>query len=669
MYFFRKMCKMIKRLNLFYRLTISIIIFINICWGFSNIVLAEEAIIPHPLNPLTEQEINTAVTIVKEQKNLSETAIFPIISLQEPDKKAVLNFTPGKSFLRQVFLQVYEIELNKTFTGTVNLNTKNLTSWQEIPHGQPAILNPDYAIANEVVKSDLRWQIAMQKRGIKDFKNVEISCWGAGILNKAEAKSGNRICRALSYYQGKHWNFYARPIEGVLVTVNLNKGEVDSFVDNGIVPLSQENWDYDVNASSQVIAPPKTLNINQSEGTSFQIKGNEITWQGWKFRYLMHPREGLVLYLVKYNDGEKDRSILYRGSLSEMAVPYGHPQPNWSFRNAFDVGEYNLGLLANKLELGKEIPENGVLLNTVFANPEGEPFTIPALVGIYERDNGILWKHFNYRNQQKYISRNRELVMKMMATVDNYDYSINWIFRQDGTLEVENELTGIDLVQGTASIKQTENKSFGRLLAKNIFGVNHQHFFNYRLDLDIDGQANSVMEMNVEALPMGDKNPLGNAITVEDTPLKTEKSAVRDMDIQHSREWMIASADKQNNLGVSPAYMLMPGGNTILYAVEGANIRKKAGFATHHFWVTKYKPNEMYAGGDYPNQTQLGEGLPKYIGDNESVNNEDLVVWYTMGITHIPRPEDWPVMPTHRVGFKLMPRGFFKRNPAINLGE
>ena len=209
-------------------------------------------------------------------------------------------------------------------------------------------LSPDYAIAEEVVKSDLRWQIAMQKRGIKDFENVEISCWGAGILSEEEAKSGNRICRALSYYKGKHWNFYARPIEGVLVTVNLNKGEVDSFVDNGIVPISQENWDYDVNAFNQVIAPPKPLNINQPEGTSFQIQGNEISWQGWKFRYLMHPREGLVLYLVKYDDGEKDRSILYRGSLSEMAVPYGDSQPNWSFRNAFDVGEYNLGLLANQ---------------------------------------------------------------------------------------------------------------------------------------------------------------------------------------------------------------------------------------------------------------------------------------------------------------------------------
>ncbi|RUS95804.1 hypothetical protein DSM107003_29800 [Trichormus variabilis SAG 1403-4b] len=256
----------------------------------------------------------------------------------------------------------------------------------------------------------------------------------------------------------------------------------------------------------------------------------------------------------------------------------------------------------------------------------------------------------------------------MTTAVDNYDYSINWIFHQDGTLEVQNELTGIVLAQGTAAIKQ-ENNNFGRLIAKNIFGVNHQHFFNYRLDLDVDGQTNSVMEMNVQSLPISDKNPLGNAITVEDTPLIKEKTAVRDLDIKHSREWMIANADKQNSLGVNSAYMLMPGGNTIMYAVEGAKIREKAAFATHHLWVTKYKPGEMYAGGDYPNQTKMGEGLPKYIADNESLQNEDIVVWYTMGMTHVPRPEDWPVMPRHQVGFKLMPRGFFSRNPAINLGE
>jgi primary-amine oxidase len=106
-----------------------------------------------------------------------------------------------------------------------------------------------------------------------------------------------------------------------------------------------------------------------------------------------------------------------------------------------------------------------------------------------------------------------------------------------------------------------------------------------------------------------------------------------------------------------------------MYAVEGVNFREKANFASHHFWVTKYKDSEMYAGGNYPNQSKLGESFPKYIADNESLANEDIVVWYTMGITHVPRPEDWPVMPRHEVSFNLIPRGFSSKNPAINLGE
>jgi primary-amine oxidase len=653
---------MIQRLR-FFGLIAAIIVFTSATLGFMGILSAQESIIAHPLNPLTEVEINQAVDILKQEKTLSDTAFFATIALQEPDKKEVLSFTPGKPFTRQVFLVVYERELNKTFIGTVNINTKKLTHWEEKTGVQPAILPQDYEIAKEVIKADPQWQKSMQKRGITDFDQVQISCWTGGVLTLAEEKSGNRICRAISYYQGKLSNFYARPIEGVLVTVNLNKGEIDSFVDSGVVPISQENWDYNIKSFSKLLSPLKVIQPNSN---NFQIQGNEINWQGWKFRYLMQPREGLVLYLVNYKDGEKYRPILYRASLSEMAVPYGDSNPNWSFRNAFDVGEYNLGLLANKMEMGREIPENGVLLDAVFANAEGDTYTKNGVIGIYERDNGVLWKHFEYNSQKNVVYPSRELVMKMTTAVDNYDYSINWIFHQDGTLEVQNELTGIVLAQGTAAQKQTENKSFGRLLAKNIFGVNHQHFFNYRLDLDVDGQANSVMEMNVDTLPISDKNPLGNAIAVEDTPLTKEKDAVRDLDIKHSREWMIASADKQNNLGVPPAYMLTPGGNTILYAVEGAKIKQKAGFATHHFWATKYKPSEMYAGGDYPNQTKMGEGLPKYISDNESLNGEDIVVWYTMGMTHVPRPEDWPVMSRHQVGFKLMPRGFFSRNAAIN---
>ncbi|MCW5317654.1 primary-amine oxidase [Nostoc sp. KVJ3] len=660
---------MIKRLKRFLWLAIPIIVIISILLGLMQILTAQQPSISHPLTSLTEAEISTAVSVIKREKTLSEMAAFPLIALQEPDKKEVLKFTPGKAFQRTAFLVIYERSLNKTYEGIVDLKSKTLNSWKEIPSVQPAIVNPEYELATQVVKADPRWQKAMLRRGITDFDRVKISSWAPGILTKQEETAGNRLCRSLSYYQGQHWNYYGSPIEGVVATVNLNTGKIVSFVDQGNVPFSKENWNYDVKSLGKLLSAPKVLKLLQPNGKSFEIKDNQISWQGWKFRYLMHPRSGLALYQVTYNDGENVRPVLYRASLSEMVVPYGDPDSTWSFRNAFDVGEYNLGLLANTMELGKEIPENGFLLDAVFANEQGEPYKIPGVVGIYERDRGMLWKHYDYNTQRNDVRRSRELVISMTAAVDNYDYSLNWIFHQDGTLEVQNELTGIVLAQGTSAQKQSEDNSYGRLIAKNIFGVNHQHFFNYRLDFDVDGQANSVMEMNVKALPMDDKNPLGNAIAIAETPLTKETAAMRDLDIKSSREWMIVSADKKNPLGAAPGYMLMPEGNSIFFPVKDSKIRQRAEFATHHIWVTKYKPSELYAGGDYPNQTQSGQGLPQYIADDEALMGEDIVLWYTMGVTHIPRSEDWPVMPVHRVGFKLVPRGFFSRNPAINLPE
>ncbi|BCL37553.1 primary-amine oxidase [Nostoc sp. MS1] len=660
---------MMKRLKLFFLLAIIITIGFVISFRFIGTATAQQPSISHPLTALTETEIKTAVALIKKEKALTDMAAFPLIALAEPNKQEVINFTQGQPFERKAFLVVYERSQNKTYEAIVDLKTQKIVSWQEKPNVQPAIFNAEYRLARQVVTSDPRWQEAMKKRGIKDFDKVVVSCWGAGILSQEEEATGSRLCRTLLFYSGESWNHYGSPIEGVIATVDLNKGKVTNFIDQGIVPISKENWDYDLQSLGKLLAPPKFLQILQPKGKSFQIKGNEISWQGWKFRYLMHPRDGLVLYQVTYKDGENIRPILYRGSLSEMVVPYGDPDPTWSFRNAFDVGEYNLGLLASTMELGKEVPQNGVLLDAVFANEDGEPYTMSGVVGIYERDNGILWKHYEYKTQRNDVRRNRELVITITAAVDNYDYGINWIFHQDGTLEVENDLTGIVLAQGTQAQTQSKDDAYGRLLAKNLFGVNHQHFFNYRLDMDVDGQANNVMEMNVQSLPMGKDNPIGNAITVQDTSLNTEKAAVRDLDIKHSREWMIASAEKKNALGVAPAYMLMSGGNTVFFPVEGAKIRQKAEFATHHVWVTKYKAGELYAGGDYPNQATSAKGLPEYIADDESLINQDVVLWYTMGITHVPKPEDWPVMPVHKLGFKLSPRGFFTRNPAINLGE
>ncbi len=99
----------------------------------------------------------------------------------------------------------------------------------------------------------------------------------------------------------------------------------------------------------------------------------------------------------------------------------------------------------------------------MFANGEGESYLVPGTIGIYEKDNGVLWKHFSYHNKKNCVRRNRKLVISIITTVDNYDYILNWIFHQDGTLEIKNELTEIDLPQGTNVNTQNENPSLGRL--------------------------------------------------------------------------------------------------------------------------------------------------------------------------------------------------------------
>src|SRR5690606_22602969 len=102
-------------------------------------------------------------------------------------------------------------------------------------------------------------------------------------------------------------------------------------------------------------------------------------------------------------------------------------------------------------------------------------------------------------------------------------------------------------------------------------------------------------------------------------------------------------------------------------ADDGSSIQRRATFATKHLWVTRYDEAERYAAGDFVNQHPGDGGLPAYVSADRSIDNEDIVVWHTFGLTHFPRPEDWPIMPVDYTGFKLKPVGFFDRNPALNV--
>ena len=408
----------------------------------------------------------------------------------------------------------------------------------------------------------------------------------------------------------------------------------------------------------------KPLTIAQPEGPSFAVDGHEVRWQKWKFRIGFTPREGLVLHTVSYHDDGRDRPILYRASVCEMVVPYGDPGEQYYRKNAFDIGEYGIGTLANSLILGCDCLGAIHYFDVAMLDSRGEAVTLKNAVCLHEEDVGLLWKHTDWRINQTETRRSRRLSVSFVATVGNYEYGFFWNFYQDGTLQCEIKLTGI---MNTTVLASDEPSPFGVQIAPRLNAPFHQHIFAARLDMSVDGQSNSVYEVNTSGLPPGSDNPHGNAFRAESTLLATERDAQRSVNGGTSRFWRIANPNRKNRLGQPVAYRLVPGENCPALAQPDAAVMRRAGFAAHQLWVTPYRADERYPAGDYPNQNPGGDGLPRWTAANRNVKETDLVVWYTFGHTHVPRPEDWPVMPVASIGFCLKPDGFFQQNPALDV--
>jgi primary-amine oxidase len=649
------------------RRKLTVFIIVVVCLLVSGQALAQSAS-PHPLDPLTKDEIAAAVQALRSAGKATTATRFSIIVLNEPPKPEVLNFKAGAAIRRQAFVVIYERGANKTFEAVVDLADRSILSWKEIAGAQPALLFEDYFLLQSIVRGDARWQEAMRKRGITDFQKVQLDPWSAGNFGFPE-EEGKRIFRAVAFYRGDATNAYARPVEGVVACVDLVAKEVLKLVDTGVVPLGKPN-DYDAKSVGRMREAPAPLQITQPQGTSYTVEGNEVRWQKWRFRYAMHPREGLVLYTVGYEDGGRTRTVLYRASLSEMVVPYGDPGEAWFWRNAFDEGEYNLGRFANSLEPMTDAPPNARFLDALFAGETGGALEVRRALAIFERDGGVLWKHFDGVGNRNESRRSRELVLSWIATAGNYEYVFSWVLRQDGSLEMEVGMTGIMLAKGVNSKNSSGHEhanGYGHLVAENVEAVHHQHFFNFRLDFDVDGATNSLVEMNTEARPAGRLNPYSNAFAMQETPLKRERDAQRQVSLAASRRWKVINPAMKNSLGQPVGYLLVPGENSIPYAAPNSSVRRRAGFLNAHLWATLYDAAQMNAAGYYINQSKGGDGLVKWAAANRPLENQDIVLWYTLGVTHIPRPEEWPVMSLHRSGFKLLPAGFFVGNPALDV--
>lgn len=377
----------------------------------------------------------------------------------------------------------------------------------------------------------------------------------------------------------------------------------------------------------------KPLQVVQPEGPSFTIRDRRVDWQKWSFQLGWNLREGPVLHDVKY-DG---RSLFYRVSMSEMTVPYGDPRSPYHRKQAFDLGDSGFGLTSNSLTLGCDCLGHIAYFNGVRATSTGEPAVVPNVVCMHEVDDGIGWKHTNFRNQQSSVVRDRQLVIQCTATVANYEYILAYVLDQSANLHIDVRATGI---VSTMPIRKNTQVPWGTIVAPGVLAVNHQHLFCARIDPYLDGnRKNTIVHEDCEpVLDNPEIDPFGCAFTVKTTSI--EKPGGYDLDLTKSRTYKILNESSINPVSGKPmGYKLHAIPSQMLMMAAHTFNSRRGLFSTKPIWVTKYRDDELWAAGEFTNQSREDTGLALWAARDEPTRDEDVVLWHSFGVTHVTRPE------------------------------
>ncbi|KAK5079963.1 peroxisomal copper amine oxidase [Exophiala xenobiotica] len=635
---------------------------------------------PHPLDPLSALEIETATSLLRKEKG---QLYYNAVTLFEPPKAQLLPWLsdPDHTERPQRIADVVAITPEgKVMDGHVSLAEAKVLSWENTPGVQPLITMEDLQVVEHVVRKDPK---VIEQCGIigipaEDMHKVYCDPWTIGY----DERFGNqvRLQQALMYYRPHPDNSqYTYPLDFCPI-YDSNKQEI-IHIDIPKIrrPVNQAPPnDYTVKSiqeSGGFRTDLKPINITQPEGVSFTVKGRTIEWQNWSVHVGFNYREGIVLNNITFFDKDDNavRPVFYRLSLAEMVVPYGNPDHPHQRKHAFDLGEYGGGYMTNSLSLGCDCKGSIHYMDAEFVNRAGAAQVIKNAICIHEEDSGILFKHTDFRDDSVIVTRGRKLVISHIFTAANYEYCVYWIFHQDGVVQLEIKLTGI--LNTYAMLPGEDTRGWGTEVYPGVNAHNHQHLFCMRIDPNIDGSNNTVFQVDAAQGPgeVGSEgNYYGNAFYAKKKKLTNPVEAMTDYDGNTSRTWEMCNENKLNLYSKKPvSYKLVSREVPSLLPKEGSLVWKRAGFARHAVHVTKYKDGDFYPAGRHVPQTS-GEptrGLPEWVEAHptENLENTDVVLWHTFGITHFPSPEDFPVMPAEPMTVLLRPRNFFKRNPCLDV--
>lgn len=636
----------------------------------------------HPLDPLSHEEVWRTLVLLRDAGHMNKDTKFSQLALQEPAKRDVLAWKPSEPMPRRAYALARKD--SDTFEAIVDLAADEVVSWQPLEGAEPNWHGSEYGSLTDKVLEHPDFLAGLEARGITDLTFVDCSAGPRGYFG-TEEELGRRIAHVSCDEPG---GVSRQAVEGLVAVVDLETEEVLRVVDEGPGPIRAVPTDFrDMLGEAREIAGP--IEIRQPLGHGFEVDGYRVSWQNWSFHLRPDQRTGLVVSLVDYRESPEAaaRRVLYQGHLSEIFVPYMDPRFGWYTLNFIDAGEFVSGGLGKPLMPGDDCPDHALYVDSTKTGANGYPRTVPGTICVYERETGDpSWRH--YSGERPESRKSRDLVVRVGGNVGNYDYLLDWIFRQDGSIEVRVGATGILAFETTAAASAVrpvpaagpanpaaadallENASadaYGRFVQENVVAVNHDHYFSFRLDIDVDGTDNRFVADRLVARSLPDGHPRRSLWVQEPRIASSEHDARLNIDLNRPTLWRVQSTSRRNAVGYPTSFQVMPGRNTNTLLSADDYPRRRAGFIDHHLWVTPQHDAERFAAGDHPTLSEPGMGLPEWTEADRPIEDTDIVLWHTVGMHHLPRAEDWPVMPTLWHGFELRPFDFFDRNPALDL--
>jgi primary-amine oxidase len=637
----------------------------------------------HPLDALTAEEYWIIYDAMKASGQTDSLTRYTSIVLHEPPKAEVLSWKSGDPFRREALVVVKQGP--KVREAIVDVAGRKLGSWREIEGVQPNQTEEEFDLIEELVKAHPEWREAMRRRGISDLATIHCDGGVFGNFGTTE-EVGGRVARAHCHQAYGALEGAETPVvEGVIVLIDLDARKVVRVIDSGAVPTSRASADHGPEMVGPTREIPSPILVQQPAGPGFTLEGHEVSWQNWKFHFRIDPRSGLVVSRVRYADNDEERSVLYQGSLSEIFVPYMDPSEGWYFITYFDVGEINWGL-ASSLERGSDCPELASFFDAVYVNDFGIPRRQARAACLFERETGdIAWRHDSARELIESRAR-RDLVLRMIATLGNYDYLVDWVFQQDGSIRIVGGATGVVAVKSVASptavavgtparfagsgseaFDTVAADAYGRFVAENTVAINHDHFLSFRLDLDIDGTENSLVVDRIIPRSLTAGSPRKSIWAVESSVARIESEGKLGISMESPALWRVTNPVRLGPTGYPTSYHIRPGHTAMSLLADDDNPQLRGAFSKSVLWVTPHDESQRFATGLHVTGGSGEDGLPEWTKANRSIEQADIVVWYTMGIHHVARSEDWPVMPIAIHELELRPFDFFARNPALDL--